>query len=829
MIREFIKKHFEKKLESGSGLVVYDSELFYRDIVLGLESEVVKVFDASKNVVTAREEALEYWVNEMPKKEQAKVVLYVPFQFSHDADEKISDPFIIFSSGGTVFPNEAADDYKQLCIASLPEKEDKIEAIFAEEHTPSFATIDALKGGNTYPKLKSGLNAGSGKEILMAILVPSETQLNFLSTDKTWMKELRSFSKNVLGVTLQKRNFETISEEFWNLVLFSEFVHDLNTDLPLPEKLKQVPLIDKANAHLIKDVCHQLRQRKDVEETYVRQAERVSSELSLADIFEKETQIGLINTFAFEDTILFKGFRDLLLSGSMVQAEDILNSSIKSIWCTYDSERKTAWIIARKAIDIKKTIDRLNKKVKGLSDLNSVVAFYAEEMYQLDTLHRELNKNVADAIVLSGAQDEVFKYSVNAYSDFTERLQKVFIEGVEKDGLKSLSIQRNIDLFDNWVDPIIKSGKKTVYFLVDALRYELACHLKSRLERASFDAEIEPALAFVPTVTKYAMAALMPGASKNLSLRTKGEKMEAYLSDAESSTRDSRVKYVQNVLGDKASWTWEKSVLTDDYEKSDVLFVTTTEIDEAGERSPDNAQLQIEQALNKILKVSSKLRDAGYEEFVLVADHGFVLLNEFKAGNKADKPVGEWVLKKSRCLAGKGASNTEHIELSADDLGVKSDVNQFLFLKNYATYERGKQFFHEGLSLQEVITPCLSYRPQKTVSKDPIQVNLTYKGKTNGVITTLRPSLELATFGQSLFGEAMDIQIDAVSGDKVVGELAPSEAVNTTTGYLEVDEGATLKFSLKVYEDFEGEFTVYAKSPATGIILSELQLSTDFM
>ena len=827
MIQEFIKIHFEKKLESGCGLVVYDSELFYRDIVLGLESEEVKVFDASKNVVTAREEALEYWVNEMPKKEQAKVVLYVPFQFSHDADEKISDPFIIFSSGGTIFPNEAADDYKQLCIASLPEKEDKIEAIFAEEHTPSFATIDALKRGNTYPKLKSGLNAESGTEILMAVLAPSETELNFLSSDKTWMNELRSFSKNVLGVTLLKRSFETISEELWNLVLYSEFVHDL--PIELPEKLKQVPLTNKAAFQLIKDVCHQLRQRKDVEETYVQQANRVSDELSLPKIFEKETQLGLINTFSFEDTTFFNGFKDKLLSESLNEAEAILSKSIDSIWSTYDSDRKAAWIIARKAIDIKKTIDRLYKKVKGLSDLNSVVAFYAEDMYQLDTLHRELNKNVSDAIVLSGAQDEVFKHSVNAYSDFTEHLQKVFVEGVEKDGLKSLSIQRNIDLFDKRVDPFIKSGKKTVYFLVDALRYELAHHLKSRLERASFDAEIEPTLAFMPTVTKYAMAALMPGASKNLSLQTKGEKMEAYLSDIESSTRDSRVKYVQNVLGDKASWTWEKSVLTDDYEKSDVLFVTTIEIDEAGERSPDNAQLQIEQALNKILKVSSKLRDAGYEEFVLVADHGFVLLNEYKAGNKADKPVGEWVLKKSRCLAGKGASNAEHIELSADDLGVKSDVNQFLFLKNYATYERGKQFFHEGLSLQEVITPCLSYRPQKTVSNDPIQVNLTYKGKSNGVITTLRPSLELATFGQSLFGEAMDIQIHAVSGDKVVGELAPSESVNTTTGYLEVDEGATLKFSLKVDEDFEGEFTVYAKSPATGIILSELQLSTDFM
>jgi hypothetical protein len=180
-------------------------------------------------------------------------------------------------------------------------------------------------------------------------------------------------------------------------------------------------------------------------------------------------------------------------------------------------------------------------------------------------------------------------------------------------------------------------------------------------------------------------------------------------------------------------------------------------------------------------------------------------------------------------LAGKGASNSDHIELSAADLGVKSEVDQFLFLKNYATYERGKQFFHEGVSLQEVITPCLTYRPQKSKEKEEVQINLTYKGKDSGVITTLRPSLELATFGQTLFGDVIDVQIEAVSKEKVVGRPSPSESVNSTTGYLEIEEGASMKFSLAMDEDFEGDFIVYAKSPATGLILSELKLTTEYM
>lgn len=827
MIKAFIQKHFEKKLDSSSGLVVYDPDLFYKDIVIGMGNEKITVFDASENVITARENALDYWVNEMPKKKEAKIVVYVPFYSKQDADDLTFDPFIIFSSGGRVFPDEAADQYKNLCIAALPEKESKIEEFFREEKYPSFEVIDALEGGNTYPKLKSGLNASSSAEILIAMLVPSTTQLAFLKSNKTWSKDLKAFSKNVLRVTLQKQKFESVSEELWNLVLYSEFVHDLPVDLP--KQLKDVPVTPSNTSQLIQEVCSQLRKRKDVEEIYVQQAKRVSEELSLPKLFAKESNLGVINTFSFEDTTFFNAFKEQLVSDDLTAAENILKQSIDSIWSTYDDERRSSWLIGRKALDIKRLIKNLSDDFKMHTDINSIVKWYAIELYNLDTLHRELDKSIAELISISPLLKEVHKFAVDAYLTFTESVQKTFLECIEKEGLSSLSIQRNIELFDSRVEPFVKSGKKTVYFLADALRYELAYQLKSRLERASFDAELEPSLAFSPTVTKYAMAALMPKADTNLSLRLKGNKLEPFLSDVESASRDARMRYSLNILGDKASWAWEKDVLSDKYDKTDLLFVTTTEIDQAGESSPENAQLLIEQALMKILKVSSKLRDEGYEEFVLAADHGFVLIDEFKAGNKSEKPEGEWFLQKSRCVAGLGAVNSDHLEIKASDLGVDSEVDQFLFLKNYATYERGKQFFHEGISLQEIITPCLTYRSQKSKAKQEIQVNLTYKGKDSGVITTLRPSLELATFGQSLFGAFIDIQIEAISDGNIVGQPAPSEFVNATTGYIEIEGGSSMKFSLAIEEDFEGEFTVYAMSPATGLILSELRLKTDYM
>ena len=119
-------------------------------------------------------------------------------------------------------------------------------------------------------------------------------------------------------------------------------------------------------------------------------------------------------------------------------------------------------------------------------------------------------------------------------------------------------------------------------------------------------------------------------------------------------------------------------------------------------------------------------------------------------------------------------------------------VDEALFWKDH--YERGKQFFHEGISLQEIITPCLTYRPRKSEKKEEVQVNLTYRGKTTGFITTRTPSIEIAAFGQSLFGDLIDVQIEAVREDEVVGRPASSEVVNSTTGYIEIEQGASMKF-----------------------------------
>lgn len=828
MIEQYITNYLKEKLNNKGSLVIYDPDSFFHDLVAGMASDDLKVFDTTENVVTVREEALKLWTDTLNINKNQGMLVYVPFAKPIDEDDKVKDPFIIFSAGGSVFPDEATDSYKNLCLAALPEKTEKINALFEQEKYPSFDTINALVDGNLYPKLKSLLNVSSDTEILLAFLNPTEEQKKILASDKTWSNEFRLYLKTALGISTKARNLDSLQKDIWRTVLFSEFVYDLPFEIPA--KLSEVQKVKPSAAALVNQACKQLRNHKDAEEVYVHHAKAISKELKLPELFKSEDDLGKINTFAFEDSTFFNQFASALINNDLKKAGSIVKRCTQSIWATYDDERRGSWNIANQVVQLLYEIKKQKELLKKSDSLQKLVEVYADKMYQVDGLLRHFEKEVQDVVVLNKTLKQVCDYARKNYFSFVEDVQGRFIEHIQSDGLSSLTIKRNTEVFDSVIAPKIKSGKKTVYILADAMRYELAHELSERLKRANFVCEMQPTLAYIPTVTKYGMAALLPEASKKLKLKTVDGNLLPFFDDKQIDQRKDRIKYTESLYGDQIAWVKTEDVIKGSFDKEkELLFVTTTEVDEAGENMPDSAQMRIAEVIVRVLKSCVVLKEAGFKEFVLVADHGFVLKDSFQPGDNTSRPIGDWVLRKTRSVAGKGDSNDDHIALTAEEIGVKADVDRFLFLKGYTTYDKGKKYFHEGISLQEVINPLLTFKPEQVKESNDIQVNLSYKGKDSGFITTRRPKLELATFGETLFGDPIDILIEAYSGNKLVGEAASSSEVNSTTKYVEVIPGQSLRITLAMDDDYEGEFKVIAKDPATGVILSEINLETDYL
>ncbi|MEI5604029.1 PglZ domain-containing protein, partial [Streptomyces brasiliscabiei] len=77
----------------------------------------------------------------------------------------------------------------------------------------------------------------------------------------------------------------------------------------------------------------------------------------------------------------------------------------------------------------------------------------------------------------------------------------------------------------------------------DALRYEVAKELTERLNLSKHSASLEPAIAMLPTETKYCKPALLPYEQMDLFDVTLGLDHTSYLLDAASWTEDHPLGY----------------------------------------------------------------------------------------------------------------------------------------------------------------------------------------------------------------------------------------------------------------------------------------------
>jgi hypothetical protein len=109
------------------------------------------------------------------------VLIYVVDQPSAkpetDEQKQRRTPFALYAECGAVFPQDDGDEYLSLCLRARPDHATEIRQVFAgSPGGPTFAVIDAIGGGVSWPQLRAILRVESGREILAALLAPSASQ-----------------------------------------------------------------------------------------------------------------------------------------------------------------------------------------------------------------------------------------------------------------------------------------------------------------------------------------------------------------------------------------------------------------------------------------------------------------------------------------------------------------------------------------------------------------------------------------------------------------------------------------------------------------------------
>jgi hypothetical protein len=835
-IKEFIQNQvFIPRLNNNGILVVYDPERRYRELCLELTSDVLRVVDASESSIESREEANTLLCNlGQPDTNQEGLLVYVPARSSLTDEDKQRDPFAIYTVCGNIFPESDGDEYMNICLKAKPDHATEIRRIFTDNPNPDFSVIDAVSGGIGWPTLQSLLKVESARNIIFALLAPSDNQMQALKNQDAWVNEAKELLKTSLGLKLKTRAkaWSSISDELWRFLLFSEFVLDMPGELP--EALVNVPCAEQEAKLLIEDLCDLLRNDQRTQSLYIEKADTIEEDLNLKIICEQINELGERDTFSFEERVFLKQSIDAIKQEDSDRAQNIIQRHAHTVWAG-KGEIQAQWDLVQAALNLIQACDDCDMQLGDYSrSQEMLIEFYLGSMRESDRLQREFEQIASYSVEEDFLEDIIYK-AQGRYRRLVENVQTLFIKHLESSGWPPNNRLSNADVFDHLVAPKLQeSGRRVAYFHVDALRYELGVALHNQLSD-EFRVELKAAFAQLPTVTSVGMASLLPEAGKNLKIEIVDDNLIPIIDKIQIKSVSQRM----NVFRKKYGQRFDEMTLNDFIKSKqkisdtvELLVIRTTTIDAQMESNPELALSFMYDNLKRIRRSIHKLSDLGFHDAVIATDHGFFLNTQAEAGDVCVKPQGAWYNAHERSLLGDGSHDSNNFVIPVEKLGIRSDVAKLAGPRSIVPYRGGMPYYHGGVSLQEAIVPVLlvNLKTEKKHEISKILVILNYKnGKKS--INTRMPVIDLNVTSGSLFSTGKDFEILLEAHDKkgnIVGEVKSGTAVNPATGTLVMQPGQQEQIILKMQEEYEGKFTIKALNPVTLELYCKLDLKTDY-
>ena len=839
-IKDYIAEEvFRPRMKSAGALVVYDPDGRYRDLLADMKDEGVEVVDASESSIESREAALNAFLAIGDDDGGAKnLLVYVPTEQPRSDKDRQQDPFSIYAVCGSVFPDGDGDSFQSLCLKAKPDQATELRRIFADNPNPSFSTIDNVGGGTGWPELSSTLDRKGPREILYSLLVPTKSQFDHLTEDNVWVSETRDFLKRTLGLSLKTRarSWEPIADELWRFLLFSEFVFDLPEEMPTSLTIVPSALVEARP--IVEELCDRLRNDRSAQPTYIERAETIEKELSLANACSNITNLGMRDTFPFEEQSFFSQAVESIITGDYESARSTIYVHANTVWVG-KGESQAKWGLIDAALSLLESCEDNSRQLAGhIQSQNALLDFYLESLREVDRLQREFERAAGDLIEIDALIEPVVSKAKDSYRKMAENVQTVFTKHLEASGWPPAQRLANADVFDRFVSPKLQdSGRRVAYILVDALRYELGVELHKQLEEDDA-VELHAAYAQLPTITIVGMASLLPGAGHELGLSANGDSFVPTLGAEQVSNVQQRMNVLRKRYGDRfaemrlAQYTGVNPRIKKTVE---LLVLRSVEIDSHFENNPETAPNQIHDTLKRIRLAINKLRKSGFNDVVIATDHGFFINTQAEAGDVCTKPPGTWISVHERTLIGDGSEDTHNFVMSAEKAGVRGDFNQLGGPRTMAPYRSGMLYFHGGASLQEAVVPVITAKLNggSVSHEEKIEVLLTYK---NGAekITTRLPVFdlelkELETTDMFLSPE-LEVLLEAhdESGE-VVGEAKPGGLVNAATGTITLQPGKRVQVAVKMQLQFEGKFSIKVLDPKTLMTYSTVALKTDIL
>ena len=467
------------------------------------------------------------------------------------------------------------------------------------------------------------------------------------------------------------------------------------------------------------------------------------------------------------------------------------------------------------------------RPVPTLSSLEELLNWYTAEGWETDSSFRQSEYVRVTAGAALDEFDDLYhraRVDYEAWLDTVLRAASVALVDVD---VPAADLQRSIH------DRYVRNGpRRCAYVLVDALRYELGRDLANRLTSVNAEVTMTAAVGTPPTITPVGMAALLPGAvtSFDVDLAENDHLAVSVGGDRIRNVAD-RVKRLEHAHGNVVDLDLDRLAQFSNKElkkkigDSNLVLVRSTEIDADGESDLLAASWgSFDTTLNVLHTAVAKLLHAGIDRVVITADHGFLAVRQLGEDRRIDKPLTGAGEQHRRAWIGRGGTATEStvkVPLAAFGIGGDLDIITPLGLGVFFS-GGGLQFFHGGLSPQELVVPVITVLAADASPEPKYEIFLEVAG---GRITTGVVAVTVGMTGD-LFTRESRIRLQVVQDRGRVAVVVGGDGYDDATETIDasVDKARVITMQVTASILSGSTATLEVLDAATGVRLSALDV-----
>lgn len=468
----------------------------------------------------------------------------------------------------------------------------------------------------------------------------------------------------------------------------------------------------------------------------------VERELRLADRFDK-TEVSILlksDTFpAINESMLNRYYKEI--AENVIKVEDIIGA--------VENRRTAAWYaLTEDYLECLYYIAKLQEfylsHIDGFHIVEPVKVWklYTTDAYEMDSHYRHFHFCFGNTLKRPNA---LLEDTLKKCSDVVEGLYREwFLKGLTSAWTKAIAgdleslgyvseINEQRRFYNRYVSPNVSKGNRVFVVISDALRYEVAAELSETLSHATKGtASLEAVQAVFPSITKFGMAALMPG-----KVVSANEKADVFVDGYPASSTAQRSTILNAANPQSVAVTYKDLLQMKKQERrelvvgKEIIYIYHNTIDALGDKAATETKV-FEACSDAIDELTSIVKiivnDLSGVNIFITADHGFLYTY---------KPLEE-----SQKIS-RQTFNGDILELGRRYALVSPETTADYLLpiktertiggepmKGYAPQDTvrikvqggGENYVHGGISMQEMVVPVIVYKGMRTGYKRYVEV-----------------------------------------------------------------------------------------------------------